>query len=402
VKRWCHERDIAWTELPRNGVIRGPHDRDGWAKAWTQRASQPARKPPEALVAPALGPLDLSIDSWAAGDALPSLAQLGLPPSTKDEAQVGGERLARATLQSFLYARGERYRSDMSSPVTGWEGCSRLSPYIAYGNLSIRQVYQASQRRLAQLRQGRAAGNDRGWLDSLKSFESRLRWHCHFMQKLEDEPEIEVRNMNRAFDGMREEDPDEWSPRQRAHFDAWCAGRTGYPMVDAVMRALHRGGWINFRMRAMLVSFAAHHLWLHWLPLARYLARHFLDYEPGIHFSQFQMQSGTTGINTTRIYNPAKQVRDQDPKGTFIRAYVPELAGVPDAHIAEPHRMPTSMQARVGCRIGRDYPEPIVDHARAARHARDELFARKRSGEARRASTRVLREHGSRRRPRGR
>jgi len=400
VKRWCRAKGLAWTELPQSGVIRGPHDRDAWSKTWHARATAPPARPPDRLGS-GVGP-GSSADP---GVELPTLATLGLPPSTKDEAQTGGEEAGRATLRSFLNARGRTYRSDISSPVTSWDGCSRLSPYLAYGNLSIRQVYQASQRRLLELRhRGRSSlsgsGLDSAWMASLTSFESRLRWHCHFIQKLEDEPEIEVRNVNRAFDGLRTEDPEEWTPEERAHFDAWCRGRTGYPLVDAVMRALHQGGWINFRMRAMLVSFAAHHLWLHWLPLARYLARHFIDYEPGIHFSQFQMQSGTTGINALRIYNPIKQAHDQDPEGRFIRAFVPELAQVPDAHVAEPHLMPSSLQSEVGCRIGVDYPAPIVDHATAYRRAQSRHHAWRKRPDVRRAAGAVLQRHGSRRRPR--
>ena len=166
------------------------------------------------------------------------------------------------------------------------------------------------------------------------------------------------------------------------------------------MRALHHHGWINFRMRAMLVSFASYQLWLHWRPSALHLARLFLDYEPGIHYAQVQMQSGVTGINTFRIYSPIKQVRDQDPSGEFIRRFCPELAHVPAEHLAEPHRMSGEQQLRSGCVIGRDYPEPIVDHGEAYRLARTRMYAVKGSQEAREEARRVFEKHGSRRGPR--
>jgi deoxyribodipyrimidine photo-lyase len=111
------------------------------------------------------------------------------------------------------------------------------------------------------------------------------------------------------------------------------------------------------------------------------------------------MQAGTTGINTVRIYSPAKQVVDQDPKGVFIRRYCPELGGVPDEFLAEPQRMPLAVQRHAGCRIGTDYPAPIVDHASAYREARQRIQAVKRSAEARRLAGQVYRKHGSRRGP---
>ena len=165
------------------------------------------------------------------------------------------------------------------------------------------------------------------------------------------------------------------------------------------MRALHQTGWINFRMRAMLVSFASYHLWLHWQRPALYLARLFLDYEPGIHYSQIQMQSGVTGINTARIYSPIKQVAEQDPQGVFIRQFVPELSDVPDQHLAEPHRMTLMEQRLFGCTLGEDYPEPVVDHKIAYRSARDRIFEVKQNPNTREASEKLYKKHGSRKRP---
>lgn len=167
-------------------------------------------------------------------------------------------------------------------------------------------------------------------------------------------------------------------------------------MVDACMRSCRATGWLNFRMRAMVASFAAYHLWLHWRPTSVFLARHFLDFEAGIHFPQFQMQSGTTGINTLRIYSPAKQMRDQDPEGTFVRRWVPELEGVPLEYLAEPHLMSQGLQRRSGCRIGTDYPAPVVDHAVAYRAARARLAVIRRDPAVREEARAVYERHGSR------
>jgi deoxyribodipyrimidine photo-lyase len=388
VARWAADRGIVWHEFRQDGVIRRLKNRDGWAARWTRFMNRPVVPAPPHLVSPAVRSVGLL-----------EAAALGLPASDKLDAQRGGLREAVAVRDSFLRTRGVTYRADMASPVAGWDGCSRLSPYLAFGCISLRSVYQATETRRAELREMIRSGEapDRRWFGSLASFGSRLRWHCHFMQKLEDEPRIEHENFSRACDGLREDFFT--TPEAQERFWRWQEGRTGYPMVDACMRAVRATGWLNFRMRAMVVSFAAYHLWLHWREPAVFLARHFLDFEPGIHFSQFQMQSGTTGINTLRIYSPAKQVVDQDPTGIFVRHWVPELAGVPDSWLPEPHRMPVDLQDRVGCRIGRDYPAPVVDHTRAVAEAKNRLYAARRAPEARAEARRVLQKHGSRKRP---
>jgi deoxyribodipyrimidine photo-lyase len=383
VAAWARSHAIPWTELPQTGVIRRLKSRDGWAARWNVFMSR----------APSEFPKRIEFASEVPRGRELEFAELGLPPSAKPLAQRGGESNAHTLLESFLAQRGVDYRRAMSSPVSGWEGCSRLSPYLAWGAISLREVHQALGRRRETLREELRRGHavDRRWLASLSSFAGRLRWRSHFMQKLEDEPALEFENMNRVYDGMREGEFDQ------ARFAAWCEGRTGYPMVDACMRCLHASGWINFRMRAMLASFAAYHLWLHWRPTSVFLARHFLDFEPGIHFPQFQMQSGVTGINTVRIYSPAKQVLDQDPEGVFLRRWLPELAEVPREHLAEPQRMPLSVQREARCIIGEHYPPPIVDHASAYQSARQRVYARKRA--ARVESAAVYAKHGSRRRP---
>jgi deoxyribodipyrimidine photo-lyase len=251
----------------------------------------------------------------------------------------------------------------------------------------LREIVQTTRRRIAQLDAGDP--REKRWRLSLEAFVARLHWHCHFMQKLESEPRLEFQNLHPAYDLLREP---EWN---EAYFTAWAGGRTGIPFVDACMRALQTDGWINFRMRAMLCAFSSYQLFLHWRRPAQHLARLFSDYEPGIHFSQMQMQSGTTGINTIRMYNPVKQGLEQDPNGVFVRRHCPELAQVPTALIHEPWRDPTAVAA-CGVHLGRDYPLPIVDHLAAARSARERVWRVRGNADFRAAAALIQTRHGSR------
>jgi len=388
VAGWCREQGIPWHEFRQDGVVRRLASRNGWSRHWEEFMQQPA------VPRPALRAMH-----GVRSDPCPTLADLGLPPSDKPEAQKGGQSEAHLTLASFLSGRGVDYRAAMSSPLTGWTACSRLSPYLAFGCISLRTVAGRVAARRGELREAEAAGApvDRRWFGSLQSFGSRLRWHCHFMQKLEDEPRIEFGNFVRAYDGLREEFTASAEGRRR--FAAWTEGVTGYPMVDACIRCVKATGWLNFRMRAMLASFSAYHLWLHWREPAVWLGSHFLDFEPGIHFSQFQMQSGTSGINTVRIYSPAKQAVEQDPDGVFIRRWVPELSGVPVSWLSRPEQMPAELQSRSGCRIGRDYPAPIVEHAAGVKEARGRIAAIRRRSGTRTEAQAVFVRHGSRKKP---
>jgi deoxyribodipyrimidine photo-lyase len=136
------------------------------------------------------------------------------------------------------------------------------------------------------------------------------------------------------------------------------------------MRYLIYHGWLNFRMRAMLVSIACYTLKLPWQPVSDYLAKLFVDFEPGIHYPQIQMQSGTTGQQVLRIYNPVKQAQELDPEGIFVRRWLPELGQVSHVWIFEPWRMPAEMRVRT---CSQCYPLPPVDFSCSHREAKDEI-----------------------------
>jgi deoxyribodipyrimidine photo-lyase len=371
VKAWASAAGVPWHESRQFGVIRAIQSRNGWARAWQRDMAEPITPPPAML--PTLA------GDWPT--AIPTSAELGLAPDPCPYRQRGGRAAAMATLDSFLHERGRDYRTRMSSPVTAFDASSRLSPHLTWGTVSMREVAQASWARMRRLKAGDEP-HAQSWRAAMISFSGRQHWHCHFMQKLEDEPRIEFDNLHRAYDGVRPTVAD----AQR--LAAWSAGNTGFPFADACMRALNQHGWINFRMRAMLMSFASYHLWLPWRESGLHLARKFVDYEPGIHWPQVQMQSGTTGINTIRIYNPVKQGYDQDPAGRFVRAYVPELGGVPDAFIHEPWRWQGAASL--------SYPAPIVDNDRAAMAARDALYGIRNGSDHKAVARQIANKHGSR------
>lgn len=379
---WCKHNNITWNEIPQTGVVRRLGNRDGWSARWLHRMKQPVLTESESVKAASF-PNELHDDS--------AMQCVGEPHPLR---QRGGRREGIKTLESFFYERGVDYTKAMSSPVTAYDACSRISPYLTWGAVSVREAWHATQWRRAEVKDLIADGKpvERKWLQAIKSFDARLRWHCHFMQKLEDAPSIEWENLQRASIKLDRRDPDWDDP----DFKAWREGRTGFPMIDACMRALDVTGYLNFRMRAMVMSFASHHLWLHWRKPGLHLAKMFTDYEPGIHWPQVQMQSGTTGINTVRVYSPIKQLHDQDPKGEFVRRWVPELKDVPDNYLAQPETMPEMEQGFCNCIIGKDYPAPIVDHPTAYRRAHDQIRALRRESKSRQQAQEIQQRHGSR------
>jgi deoxyribodipyrimidine photo-lyase len=381
VARLCRARGITWREWPSGGVVRRLGSRDRWSAHWARRMADEPLAPP-ALEAGAFARLPEALAPWARR-----------PEDETERARSGlagtpftpGRHAAEGALARFLAERLPRYRRGMSAPGAAPEACSLLSAHFAAGTISIREAVHAVWALRRTLSATAPGPERRAALEGLKSFEARLHWHCHFIQKLESAPELEHVNLHRGYDGLRNEG--ELTAVEREHLARWCAGRTGWPMVDACMRALSATGWLNFRMRAMLMSIAAYPLWLHWRAPGLHLARCFVDYEPGIHWPQVQMQAGTTGINAVRIYDPTKQSLDHDPEGEFIRQWLPELARMPTAYVHRPWLSPTPP---------RDYPPPLIEWSSAAREAARRVHALRRTAAVRAEAARVYDAHGSR------
>lgn len=390
---WANTSGARTVRIRQDGVVPEGRPAAGWASVWaTYMHARPLRVPPFESVR-------FASDSEVPCEFVRTAEQLCIPHrGTRPAVQKGGHLQAARVLNDFLNHRAANYASGLSSPVTAWEACSRLSAYLSWGHVSLRNVVSELTARQAQVRNG--AGKGKVGLRDFAAFAARLRWRSHFTQKMYDMPVMELRNVCAVYDGLRNAHSEEEKSVQADRYQAWVQGRTGFPMVDAVMRALTQSGWINFRMRAMVVSFATHILWLDWKLIASVAARLFIDFAPGIHYPQLQMQAGTTGINAVRIYNPTKQLRDHDKDGVFVKEFVKELGKVPTKYIAEPWTMPKKVQTQAKCVIGDHYPAPIVDFAEAWRRARSEFARIRGSSKAKAEAEGVFRQHGSRKRPR--
>ena len=387
VKRWCQSHGIAQREFVQDAVIRGRKHRIGFAERVDEfLASPPFPVPaycekngerricgavdPDTLPLPQAVPatgftedFTLSQTEVAVRPKQPGLYRPAPGPPDLNF-QPGGETVAWRYLRSFTGARGRGYARQIGNPSLSRRSCSRMSTYLAWGCVSAREVFQWAK----------SAAVAPAVRHDLKMFRERLWWRAHYYQKLEAEWQIERRPINIAFKNLhRTCDP--------ARLERFRTGTTGFPMIDAAVRCLETTGWINFRMRAMLVTFATFVLWLDWRPVATFLGSRFLDYDPGIHYGQFQMQAGLTGYHPPRNYNPYKQGEQQDPDGTFVHRWVPELRHIPAPWCHYPHRLTVMEQTMYGFSADQ-YPAPLVDYATASAENMERYFAVRRSEEA--------------------
>ena len=368
VASFCKSQGIGWKQYIQNGVVRGLNNRKGWRENWENYMSQPQKsfsaKASQFLNITSIRFLEREFKAFSTDN------------TSTNNMQPGGESTGRRYLESFFKLRYFNYQKHISKPDLARVSCSRLSPFIAWGNLSMREVVQRAAAALENKKHGFA----------LQAFSSRLRWQAHFIQKFEMEYSMEFQSVNQGYHKINKTiDP--------IRINAWENGKTGVPIVDAAMRCLVATGYLNFRMRALVVSFFVHQLWQPWQAASAFLARQFLDFEPGIHYPQLQMQAGETGINTLRIYNPVKNGIEHDPKGAFVKKWVPELQNVPAPFVQHPWKLTALEQSGYGFASGIDYPLPIVNLEESRKHAGDILWNMQKNKLVRQESQRILKRH---------
>ena len=367
-KRFCKNNLINWHENINNGVQRGLKDRNQWMTLCnTYFALEPLTFTPKENQL-------LSIEAIENIEQNFNIANL--KTDLNSTFQRGGRTTGLKYLNSFFKERYTNYMFHISKPELARKGCSRISPYLAWGNLSIREVYKQAY----ELKE--TSKNKK----SLGAFMSRLRWQSHFVQKFEMEHSMEEASINKGFHKLKKNISNEYQK-------AWKTGQTGYPLIDACMRCLNETGYLNFRMRALVVSFFTHNLWQPWQEASQHLSQMFLDFEPGIHFPQLQMQAGETGVNMLRIYNPIKNSLEHDPEAIFIKKWVPELKklDIPFAH--EPYKMTELDQQFNDFVLGKDYPYPIVDIDKTRKKATHTLWEMRNDTLVKSERIRILKKH---------
>lgn len=277
---------------------------------------------------------------------VPPLEALGFESGSLDPRVLpAGSQGAEHLLNDFL-TRIDRYDQTRDFPAI--KGPSYLSTHLRFGTISVRRLARTAHQLALSGIPGAAV-----WLNE-------LIWRDFYFQVLFHHPHVVYRSFKPAYDAIAWED----GPHAQELFEAWCQGRTGYPLVDAAMAQINRSGYMHNRLRMVVASFLTKDLGLDWRWGERYFAEHLNDYDLSANNGgwQWASSSGCDAQPYFRIFNPVSQSRKFDPQGRFIRRYLPQLAALPDAALHAPWQAsPLELQA-AGVELGRNYPHPVVDH----------------------------------------
>jgi deoxyribodipyrimidine photo-lyase len=338
------DRDEVLTKVGQPYTVFTPYKRawlakvdDYFLKPYPVRAyAEALAPPPEAYRAPVPALEEI-------GFSKTNLAELGIPP---------GSAGAAALFEDF-FQRIDRYDAARNFPAV--RGPSYLGVHLRFGTVSIRQVAGVAH----QLSLGGNPGAST-WL-------SELIWRDFYFQILAHFPHVHSNGESKSFRPAY--DKIQWHHGKHADqlFDAWCQGRTGYPLVDAAMLQINQSGYMHNRLRMVVASFLCKDLGLDWRRGEAYFAQHLNDFELASNNGgwQWASSSGCDAQPYFRIFNPVTQSERFDPEGKFIRRYLPQLAKLSDAAIHAPWlATPVELEA-AGLRLGEHYPKPIVDHAQA-------------------------------------
>jgi deoxyribodipyrimidine photo-lyase len=312
VQEYCDKNKINWIQLQPYSVVRNLKTRDNRDIHWKNYMNSPILPIPDFK---GIKTIDIRDDKV-------QILKLQTTFKTHNNLADTSEKNGLLALNDFITKRAKHYKGSISSPNTAIEYGSRLSQYIAYGSLSTRFIVQSFW---AQIKKNNDL-EDKKTKTGILGAMTRLHWREHFIQRIEDEPTMANQTINLDYNNLK-------YSNNKDYIEAFKTGHTGEPLIDACIRCLNQTGFINFRMRALLVSYASFALDIDWRIIGRILAIKFLDYEPGIHWSQVQMQAGLTGINTIRVYSPHKQLIDQDPQAIFAKKWIPELAQIDTSQI---------------------------------------------------------------------
>ncbi len=268
-----------------------------------------------------------------------------------------GEQAARAALREFIRQSLEYYGSDRHSLEIS--GTSRISAWLAAGVISVRSIWDEVTQAVAR---------DPGLAEGAQAFLRQLVWREFCCQVLDEFPTLPDEPLQEKFRAFP------WDDNADA-LQAWREGRTGYPVVDAAMRQLLQEGWMPGRARMVVGSFLVKHLLQPWQLGEAWFRERLIDYDLALNSFNWQWVagSGADAAPYFRIFNPILQGQRFDADGSYVREWLPELAGLPDRHIHSPWTASAPELQAAGLRLGDNYPAPVVEHRFARARALDAL-----------------------------